>query len=114
MNIIDKYQFGRIIINGLSYHNDIIIFPDYLQQNWWREEGHLLKINDLTSIIDYQPDTLIIGTGMFGLMKIEYALVEKLKDLKIKNIMVEKTMRACELFNKETSPRKTAALHLTC
>jgi hypothetical protein len=114
MNIIEKYQFGKIIINGSSYYTDVIIFPDFVQDNWWREKGHFLDISDLESVIKYKPDVLIIGTGMYGLMNIENILIQKLNEHGIKNIIVEKTKEACEIYNKETSLKKVAALHLTC
>jgi hypothetical protein len=114
MNVIEKYQFGKIIISGLSYYSDVIVFPDFVQDNWWREEGHFLKISDLESIIKYKPDSLIIGTGMYGLMNIENTLIQELNNYGIKNIIVAKTKEACEIYNKETSLKKVAALHLTC
>ena len=114
MNIIEKYQFGKIIVSGYLYQTDIIVFPDHIQENWRRKDGHQLKITDLDTIIVSQPDVLIIGTGMYGLMKIEDSLLKKLKALKIKNVIVEKTKKACELYNKEKSSKKVAALHLTC
>lgn len=114
MGIIEKYQFGEIMVSGSSYNKDLIIFPDHIQDNWWRREGHLLKITDLETVIDYRPDVLIIGTGMYGFMKIDRTLIEILKDFYITRVVVEKTKKACLYYNNETLPRKVAALHLTC
>jgi hypothetical protein len=114
MSTIVKYQFGKIIINGSSYQTDVIVFPDHVQDNWWRREGHFLKITDLESVINYKPDIFIIGTGRYGLMKVDNYLIQELKDLGIKNLIVEKTKIACEYYNKETALKKVAALHLTC
>ncbi|MFZ2331047.1 MAG: MTH938/NDUFAF3 family protein, partial [Atribacterota bacterium] len=106
--------FGKIIINGSIYNKDLIIFPDYIQNNWWRREGHFLRITDLEIIINYRPDILIIGTGMYGLMKVDNNLIQVLKDYNIKKVIVEKTKKACIYFNNETIQKKVAALHLTC
>ena len=114
MNIIEKYQFGKIMVSGSRYNADLIIFPDYIQDNWRRREGHLLKITDLETVINYQPDVLIIGTGMYGLMKIDKDLIQLLKDFNIKRIIIEKTKKACLYYNNETLQKKVAALHLTC
>ena len=114
MNIIEKFQFGKIMVSGASYNKDLIIFPDHIQDNWWRREGHLLKITDLDAVLNYQPDVLIIGTGLYGLMKIDKNLIEILKDFNIKRVIVEKTKKACLYYNNETLPRKVAALHLSC
>jgi len=114
MNIIDKYQFGKIIVNGTTYQNDIIIFPEYVQDQWWRKKGHNLQISDLDSVINFKPEVLFIGTGMVGLMRVDDFVIKKLKEKGIKKILVEKTNHACEVYNKEDSRKKVAALHITC
>jgi len=114
MNFIDEYQFGKIIVNSMIYQKDIIIFPDYVQNQWLREKGHNLQISDLDSVIKFKPEVLIIGTGMIGLMKVDNVVIKTLKEKGIKKILVEKTNHACELYNKEDSRKKVAALHITC
>ncbi len=114
MNMIEKYQFGKIIINGLTYQSDILVFPDHVQDRWWREQGHHLTLPDLESVIDYHPDVLYIGTGMYGLMHVNRLVVKQLKERGIKNIFINNTKKICEEYNKEKSPNKVAALHLTC
>jgi len=114
MNTIDKYQFGKIFINGKTYQKDIIIFPDYVQDQWWREKGHNLQISDLDSVIHYKPEVLFIGTGMYGLMQVDDLVIKKLKDSGINKIFVDKTKKVCEEYNKEGSRKKAAALHITC
>ena len=49
MNIpkIESYRFGQIVIDGESYSNDVIIFPDHVKQNWRRNSGHNLVTDDL-------------------------------------------------------------------
>ena len=117
MNVVEKYQFGKIIVSSYSYKTDLIIFPDYVQDNWRRREGHLLQITDLETVIDYRPDVLIIGSGMYGLMKIDKNLIQLLKNSNISNIkivIVGKTKKACLYYNNEPLQKKVAALHLTC
>ena len=114
MNFIDEYHFGKIIVNGMTYQKDIIIFPDYIQDQWWRVEGHNLQIFDLDSVISYKPEILFIGTGMYGLMRVDDQVIKKLKDAGINKIFVDKTKKICEEYNSEKVPQKIAALHLTC
>lgn len=111
---IENYQFGEITINDISYHTDVIIFPDKIHDNWWRSKGHFLGITDLEPVIHYKPEILFIGTGMYGLMKVDKNIIHQLKELGINHIDVGKTKIICEHFNKETSLKKIAALHLTC
>jgi len=113
---IDNYQFGEIIINGISYHTDVIIFPDKIYDHWWRSKGHILDITDLELVIHYKykPDILFIGTGMYGLMRVDKNFIQKIKEFGINRIVAGKTKTICEHFNKEKSPKKVAALHLRC
>jgi hypothetical protein len=57
--MIESYQFGEIIIDGRRYTSDIIIYPERIDASWWRKEGHALNIEDISTIIDVLPDTLI-------------------------------------------------------
>ena len=50
MNTIDSYQFGEIVISGKEYSSDVIIFPDRVIDNWWRETGHELCLEDITEV----------------------------------------------------------------
>lgn len=111
---ITHYSFGRIEINGKTYTSDVIIFPDRVDESWWRKEGHFLQIDDLSDAVKEKPEIIIIGTGYYGVMKISD---EALSFLTSKNIIVhvEKTDKAVELFNKIRSGKKVIALlHLTC
>jgi hypothetical protein len=39
--MIDNYEFGSITINGKTYNNDVIIrAEEFLNDKWWRKEGH--------------------------------------------------------------------------
>ena len=65
---IDSYEFGKICIDGRAYSSDLIVTTDKIEDSWWRKEGHRLQIPDLDSIIDAQPDFLVVGTGYYGRM----------------------------------------------
>ncbi len=110
---IESYNFGRIRVNNTEYTSDVIIFPDRVLHPWWRKEGHFLHMEDLTEVLSYSPDTLIIGTGYSGVMRVPEDLVKKLRSMGI-NVTVQKTTEAVKTFNSSASSRKVAALHLTC
>jgi hypothetical protein len=65
---IDHYTFGRIGIGGRDYDADVIIFPDHVQERWWRQEGHRLAQEDLETVVANTPQMLVIGTGYYGCM----------------------------------------------
>jgi hypothetical protein len=49
---IDHYEFGRIVIDGRQETNDLIILPDRVVRNWWRQNGHALVLDDLVEVLD--------------------------------------------------------------
>jgi hypothetical protein len=65
---INSYSFGSITIDNKIYQKDIVVFPEKVRPNWIRIKGHSLKLADIKEIIDYNPDTLIIGTRAYGSM----------------------------------------------
>lgn len=114
MNTIDSYSFGQIVINGRKYTSDVIIFPDRVQGDWWRDESHELTLKDITGILDENPAILLVGTGASGLMRV-LPEVERGTEAANIQLIVQPTGEACEIYN-QLSPnqRVIAALHLTC
>ncbi len=111
---IDSYRFGQITVDGKTYRSDLIIFPDRVKSDWWREEGHQLRKGDLDLIVREKPEILVVGSGDPGLLKV---LPETEKYLQAEGIrlITEPTGRACQTYNQLVSSQKVvAALHLTC
>ena len=112
--MIDSYKFGQIIIDGIAYTSDIIIYSDKIIPNWRRKSGHLLKVNDLMEVINEQPNLLIIGTGESGLMKVDPSVPDLLESKHI-SLIIEPTELACKTYNKLHSGKKViGAFHITC
>ncbi|MHA1400952.1 MAG: Mth938-like domain-containing protein [Candidatus Heimdallarchaeaceae archaeon] len=115
MNVVEYYMFGKIIVNGQTYTKDLIIFPDYIQSNWWRKEGHTLHLEDLTEVFNRKPEILVVGIGAQGVMKISEEIKEEIKRKGLE-LIIAKTGQAVEEYNKLVKDNKNvaAALHLTC
>ncbi|MFQ6085295.1 MAG: Mth938-like domain-containing protein [Candidatus Bathyarchaeia archaeon] len=112
--MIDSYTFGRIVVNGKTYTNDVIVYPQFVDGRWWRKEGHRLCIDDIRSIVDRRPEVLVIGTGHSGLMKVLPETKEYVESKGIE-LVAQKTTEACDTYNRLLkSKRVVAALHLTC
>lgn len=112
--IINSYSFGAIEVDGKSFTSDIIIYPDKIDDNWWRREGHNLVPEDIESILDYKPDVLVIGTGYSGVMQVSPEVRKEIVARGI-NLVVEKTEEATKIFNEISSKKRVvAAFHLTC
>ena len=93
----------------------MVIYPDHIQDEWWRSEGHKLTKEDVDKmlIIKIKPDTLIIGTG-YGGLKVFKEAEDYIKSKGIK-LIVKETEKACKIFNQLSKSKKIiAALHLSC
>jgi len=112
---IDSYQFGKIVIGGTTYNNDVIILGDAVQSDWWRKQGHSLAAEDLDTILKAKPSVIVVGCGASGLMEIPN---ETRQALKKRNIQLEMfdSYKAVQKFNElsEAGVKVAAALHLTC
>ena len=113
---INSYQFGKIIIEGQSYYKDVIVLPDRIIHPWWRDQGHLLQIKNLESNLeDIHAELLVVGTGQFGIMKLDPAFVKWCDRLNMR-LISSKTGSAVKAFNQNTalSENVVGAFHLTC
>ena len=112
---ITRYEFGHIEIDGQNYDQDVIVYDHMIDSPWWRQQGHNLFINDLTRILEEQPEVLIVGTGFYGRMQVSDELLSELRKQGIEP-QVFTTQKAVEEFNQLQQQHKhvAAALHLTC
>jgi len=112
--MIQNYAFGAMVIDGQEYSADLIVFPQKINPAWWRKEGHRLAVVDLEDVFKENIEALVIGTGFFGLMKVEQDVLDAAR-AKGLVLHVEKTEKAVQIFNRLISQKKTAAaFHLTC
>jgi hypothetical protein len=113
--LIESYDFGRIVIDGVVYTEDVIIIGDKVESNWWRNDGHALQVSDLQeALAKFTPQIVIVGTGFFGMMQVTRETREHFEAKGIE-FLTERTKKACELFNSVSKSKRTlAGLHLTC
>ena len=114
--MIDAYQFGNIVIDGIPYTKDVIITTSGVQADWWRKEGHKLQLEDIQSVIDAaRPKSLVVGTGKFGILKVNDSVKDYLESRKI-NLHAEPTDKAIKIYNRLVLIEKkvVGAFHLTC
>ena len=114
--MINGYKFGEIIIDHVPYRNDVIVYLDHVQDNWWRKEGHKLQVIDIQGSIEQaNPKTVVIGTGKFGVMRISKEVKEYLNRQEIK-LYAEPTEKAVKIYNRliQIETRILGGFHLTC
>ncbi len=115
MPLIESYSFGHITIDGINYTKDVIIYPDGSILNpWWRNQGHVLEMDDIRDLIAAAPDIVICGTGAMGVMRPAAELKEHLAARNIKFI-AQKSSGAVETYNQMSKNNKVGGcFHLTC
>lgn len=113
--MIDSYRFGHIVVNGVDYTKDVIIFRDRVKSDWWRLKGHELAVNDLKEVLEEKPEVLVVGTGAYGLMRVLEETGKQLEENGIR-LITQRTGEACKIYNDLIKAGKNivAALHLTC
>ena len=111
---IDSYNFGKIVIDGQSHSKDVILLPNRVIPNWWRNEGHTLSISDLTDVLAAKPQGLIVGQGALSRMQVPDEIGAALQIEGI-DLIVLPTSEACQEYNRLSKEGEyAAALHLTC
>jgi hypothetical protein len=113
--MIDKYSFGIMVVNGITYNDDIKIIQDKVVSTWWRYRGHRVKLDDIKDIIEAKPSVLVLGKGQPGMMKSTRSLREFLQKNDI-DLIEEKTSKAVKTFNRLFKEGKNicAGFHLSC
>ncbi len=110
---IEQYSFGHVTVDGEAETRDVIVLPGRVVRGWWRREGHELGLEDLTEVLDELPERLVVGTGAYGQMRPDPAMLAALHERGI-DVEVLPTEEAVRRYG-ELDPRITAAaLHLTC
>jgi len=113
--MIEKYAFGKIVVNGVSYTSDIIIVQGKVVSNWWRNNGHKVEVDDIKDIMKAKPDILVLGRGKPGLMKSTESLRNFLENSGVE-LIEQSTAEAIQTFNSlfEEGKNVAAGFHLTC
>ena len=113
--MIERCDFGSIVIDGKRYSSDLIIYPNgHVADSWYRKAGHRLSSDDIENLIESQPEIIIAGTGVSGLMRPEEGLEKQLRQKSIE-FLPAPNKRAKELYNQLSSKKRVGAcFHLTC
>ena len=75
---IESYSPGRVVVDGVELHRDVIVLPDRVLTEWWRRDGHSLSMEDLDDVLDDLPERLILGCGYASRLEPDRAVLEAL------------------------------------
>jgi len=79
--MITKFSFGRIVVDGQIYNQEIKIVNRKLMSNWWRQSGHSVEIEDVQDILNSKSETIVIGKGQPGYIKYQTCFEDILKKI---------------------------------
>lgn len=112
---IDDYDFGTITIDGEVYEKDLIVYPDRVEEDWRRQEGHELHEEDIEGVLETDPDYFVMGIGYSGRVDISQPVRNLLRKKGIK-LEDHKTGPATIRYNQLAGDGEdvVGAFHLTC
>ena len=113
--MITEFSFGRIVVNGKTYTNDIKIINGQVIPEWWRKSGHRVVAEDMTDVLAAEPEVVVIGKGSPGLLKSTASLKDHLAANRIE-LIEKKTSKAIEVFNGlfQQGRKVAAGFHISC
>jgi len=120
--MINEYKFGSITIDGKTYNHDVEVRWTGEVLKWWRKEGHVFDVEDVERTVKQNPETIILGTGAYGLCEVTEECQNFLKEKGI-SLIIDKTEEAVKTFNiilEESKPegerqnKVIGLFHLTC
>ena len=115
--MIEKYRFGRMKIDGKEFRNDLVLCRGKVHPGWRRKQSHRLIFEDLKSTMEScRPNVLVIGTGKWGRMKVSEDVYKACSTKNIE-VVVNRTGKAVIEWNGRNSAGNLqimGAFHLTC
>jgi len=93
-----------------------------LPLKWWREESHIIDVEDVKRAVEQNPETIVIGTGESGIARVTEEAKKFIQEKGIK-LIIDKTEEAAKTFNiinagsKEEEGKQNKVIdlfHLTC
>ena len=110
---ITHYSFGKMIVDGQSFTNELQILPDGTVKEWSPRDPHYILAKDIEEIVRSDIKVLIIGIGANGEAAIPAATLEILESNNIK-VHIANTYEAVKLFNVSAKEALGAIFHLNC
>lgn len=120
--MIEEYHFGSITIDRKTYSHDVEVRWTGEVLEWRRLESHVFDVEDLKRAVTEEPDTIVLGTGAYGTVRVTEGCQKFIQEKGIK-LIIDKTEEAVRTFNvilgeskeEEGTQNKVIGLfHLTC
>jgi hypothetical protein len=116
---VDKLSFGSIVIDGEKYSQDVVILSDGRVKNRGHSflafGSHNIRKEEVEELAQGEPETMIIGTGIYGIAGLAADAENWTKEKNV-NLIVEPSHDAVARLNELTRQGKgvAALIHITC
>lgn len=110
---INHYSFGKIIVNGKTHENDIVIFADSTVQDWRAQVNHSIQLIDVMELMTGPVKKLIIGIGSNKGCSVTDDIVKYTASKNIELHILD-TYEAVKLFNASSKDGLAACFHVNC
>lgn len=118
---IERFDWGVFTVNGRRHGGgegvgrDIRLIGDEISE-WKERKGHVLTPDMIAGVFEHQPETLIIGCGVYGALECPDDVLADIRAHGIDDVRVLRTPDACKEYNAlYHSGRRVALLaHGTC
>ncbi len=67
---IEELQFTKLVSGGKVYRAPCIVYPDSVDGRWWRSDGGRFAPGDFDSVVEKQPDIVILGRGLLNKVEV--------------------------------------------
>ncbi len=118
---VEHFLWGKFIICGKEHSSTVGAGKDIRLigkevTKWEERKGHCITASMITGIIDKNIDVLIVGIGVEGNIKFPEEVKNTIIEHGIKEVIVDKTLNACKIYNKLFNEGRNVALlaHGTC
>lgn len=110
---IDSVKFGELKIDGKIYYSDMTVWWDGKTE--FRIKFHVFGMTEFRKLMKRKPDSIVIGTGIGGIVKVPDDVRKEAKKKKTM-IFVDVSGNAIEIFNGlvKDSKKAVAVIHTTC
>jgi len=120
-DLITSYSFGSIVINNKTYEDiKIIVAPEKTEiLPWHYIKHHTVTLKDIEEIVKEKPKLIVVGTGYYGIVKVEQEVIDFCEKNNI-DLIIKPTEQAINilnnLLNEFKNQNKTigAIIHATC
>lgn len=120
--MIEEYKFGRILIDGKQYQEDVEIRWTGEVLPWLKEESHLIGLEDVARAVAAGPEIVVIGTGESGQAEVLQEVRDYLQKQGVRLVvdLTEQATKTFNIINEESleedgrQARVVGLFHLTC